>query len=63
MWLKSWINNFHTNIKYTLYIFCEIASRLMPQDLINYHWWLVNIGSGNGMVPLVKKPLLEQMLT
>ena len=27
------------------------------------HWWLVNIGSGNGLVPLGIKPLPELMLT
>ena len=27
------------------------------------HWWLVNIGSGNGLVPSGYKPLPELMLT
>ena len=27
------------------------------------HWWLVNIGSGNGLVPIGTKPLPEPMLT
>ena len=27
------------------------------------HWWLVNIGSGNGLVPSGNKPLPEPMLT
>ena len=43
-----------------LSISCEIAPRWMPQDLI---WWLVNIGSGNGLVPSGNKPLPEPMLT
>ena len=33
----------------------------MPQDLSE--WWLVNIGSGNGLVPSGNKPLPEPMLT
>ena len=28
-----------------------------------HHWWLVNIGSGNGLVPFSNKPLLEPGLT
>ena len=27
------------------------------------YWWLVNIGSGNGLVPSGNKPLSEPMLT
>ena len=27
------------------------------------YWWLVNIGSGNGLVPSGNKPLPEPMLT
>ena len=36
------------------------ALRWMPQDFI---WWLVNIDSGNGLVPWGNKPLSEAMLT
>ena len=27
------------------------------------HWWLVNVGSGNGLVPLGNKPLPEPLMT
>ena len=32
-------------------------------DATRPHWWLVNIGSGNGLVPSGNKPLSESMLT
>ena len=32
-------------------------------DVTVLHWWSVNIGSGNGLVPLGNKPLPESMLT
>ena len=28
-----------------------------------HYWWLVNIGSGNGLVPSVNKPLPEPVMT
>ena len=31
--------------------------------LTEYHWWLGNIGPGEGLVPSVIKALLEPMLT
>ena len=40
-------------------IFCEIA--LM--NVTGLHWQLVNIGSGNGLVPSGNKPLPEPMMT
>ena len=39
---------------------CEIVLRWMPTKP---HLWLVNIGSGNGLVPDGTKPLHELMLT
>ena len=36
---------------------CEIALILMSVD---FHWWSVNIGSGNGLVPPGNKPLPEK---
>ena len=38
---------------------CEI-SQVHATEL---HWWLVNIGSGNGLVPSGNKPLPEPMFT
>ena len=32
-------------------------------NVIGLHWWPVNIGSGNGLVPSGNKPLPEPMLT
>ena len=35
-----------------------------PQmNVTRLHWWYVNIGSGNGLVPIGNKPLPELMLT
>ena len=39
-------------------ISCEIAL-----NVTGLHWWSVNIGSGNGLVPSGSKPLPEPMLT
>ena len=39
-------------------VFCEITIRWMSLDLTD-----VNIGSGNGLVPLGNKPFPEPMLT
>ena len=39
---------------------CEITLVWMSLGL---HWWSVNIGSGNGLVPSGNKPLPEPMLT
>ena len=33
------------------------------KNVIGLHWWLVNIGSGNGLVPSGNKSLTEPMLT
>ena len=41
-------------------ISCEIALIWMSLGL---HWWSVNTGSGNGLVPSGNKPLPEPMLT
>ena len=43
-------------------ISCEIALRWIFIDTESY-WWQVNIGSGNGLVPLCSKPLPETVLT
>ena len=32
-------------------------------NVTGLHWWSVDIGSGNGLVPLANKPLPEPMLT
>ena len=32
-------------------------------NVTGLHWWSVNIGSGNGLVPSGTKPLPEPMLT
>ena len=41
-------------------ISCEIVLKWMSLGL---HWWSVNIGSGNGLMPSGNKPLPEPMLT
>ena len=35
----------------------------LVQVMAGLHWWSVNIGSGNGLVPSGNKPLPEPMLT
>ena len=45
----------------SLSMFCEIALGYLNAK--GPHWWLVNIGSGNGLVPSVNKALPEPMLT
>ena len=40
----------------------EIAHRLMSLDLTD-EWWLVNIGSDDGLVPPGNNPLPEPMLS
>ena len=39
----------------------EIA--LIGMNVSGLHWWTINIGSGNGLVPSGNKPLPEPMLT
>ena len=52
--------NFQTYIKDTYLEYflwnCPLVNTTSP------HWWLVNIGSGNGLVPSGNKPLPEPML-
>ena len=53
------------NLKYASYI---LISWVFPEKLLSCqchrtHWWWVNIGSGNGLVPSGNKPLPEPMLT
>ena len=47
MWLWSWINNFYTDSKDR-----DLDHFLWNGPQVNVrkpHWWLVNIGSGNGL--------------
>ena len=32
------------------------VEQMDPMDATRPHWWLVNIGSGNGLVPSGNKP-------
>ena len=61
IWLQSQIIKFqtHFNDKYLKYFLwnCYHVNATTP------HWSLVNIGSGNGLVPSGNKPLPEPMLT
>ena len=61
MWLQSQISKFqiHFNDRYLKYFLwnCYQVNATTP------HWSLVNIGSGNGLVPSGNKPLPEPMLT
>ena len=61
IWLLSQISKFqtHFNNKYLQYFLwnCYQVNATTP------HWSLVNIGSGNGLVPSGKKPLTEPMMT
>ena len=55
------ISNFHTQIKDK---YLEHFLWNCPQvNAIRLHWWLVNIGSGNGLVSSGNNPLPEQMLS
>ena len=45
------------------YWYLEYASKHQPGMVARgFRWWWVNTGSGNGMVPSGKKPLLEPAL-
>ena len=61
IWLQSQISKFQTRFidKYLKYFLwnCYQVNATTP------HWSLVNIGSGNGLVPSGNKPLHEPMLT
>ena len=61
IWLQSRISKFqtHMNDKYLKYFLwnCYQVNASTP------HWSLVNIGSGNGLMPSGNKPLPEPMLT
>ena len=61
IWTQSQISKFrtHFNAKYLKYFLwnCHQVKAKTP------HWSLVNIGSGNGLVPSGNKPLPEPMLT
>ena len=58
IWLQSHISKFqtHFNDKYLKYLLwnCFQVNATTP------HWSLVNIGSGNGLVPSGSKPFLSQ---
>ena len=57
MRLLSWINNLQTHIKDKyLQHFLENCPHVNTKSV---HWWLVNIGSGNDLVPSGTKPLPE----
>ena len=60
-WLQSQISKFqtHFNDKYLKHFLwkCYQVNATTP------YWSLVNIGSGNGLVPSGNKPLLEPMVT
>ena len=61
IWLKFQLSNFQAKLsnswlRYLLWYY--------PHVIVTApHWWLVNIGSGNGLVPSGHKPLREPMLT
>ena len=56
-----WLNYFQTHIKDR---YLELFLWNCPQtNDTTPHLWLVNIGSGNGLVPSGNKPLPEPMLT
>ena len=59
--MKLMINNFQANFSY-----CWLKYLLWhcPQmNISGSYWWLVNVGSGNGLVPSAKKALPEPVLT
>ena len=41
----------------------DISSNSSKMNATRPHWWSVNLGSGNGLVPSGNKPLPEPMLT
>ena len=51
----KWVN-FKIISKMNISIFYEVYATTP-------HWWLVNIGLGNGLVPSGNKPLPERVLT
>ena len=52
-----------SNVENVILNTCYGLSYIMQSFSGKYHWWQVNTGSGDGLVPSVKKPLSESMLT
>ena len=59
--LKEILNNFHANFSDQWLRYLMWNCPLM--NFTGLHWWSVNIGSGNGLVPSGNKPLPGPMLT
>ena len=61
IWMKFQISNIKANFTdWWLRYFWWNCPQLI---VTGYHWWYVNIGSGNGLVPSGSRPLPKLMLT
>ena len=59
--IKLHICNFQTDFSYRW--LRHLLWNCPHMNVNGLHWWLVNISSGNGLVPSSNKPLPEPMLT
>ena len=61
IWMKFYICNFQTDFSYCWlrHLFWNCPN----MNVTRLHWWSVNIGSGNCLVPSGNKPLPEPKLT
>ena len=59
----TWILNLYFSIICQGYWSWAFHVKLPSDECHKHHWWLVNVGSGNGLVPSGNKPLPEPMLT
>ena len=55
------MSNFHVNFSHWWLVY--LLWNCHQVNVTGLHWWSVNIGSGNGLVPWGNKPLSEPMLT
>ena len=61
IWMKFWICNFQMD--FSDWWLRHLLWNCPNMIVTGLHWWSVNIGSGNGLVPSGNKPLPEPMLT
>ena len=59
--MKFYICNFQTD--FSDWWFMHFLWNCPNMNVIGIHWWSVNIGSSNGLVPTGHKPLPEPILT
>ena len=61
IWIKFFICNLQTD--FSEWQLRHLLWNCPDMNVTELHWWSLNIGSGNGLVPPGNKPLPEPMLT